>query len=193
MTDPVIHTGDTICVCLSEPGEEHARDCPRLAPHPSAPGAARERETLESRLRAIVEYKAAWKRDPSGQFETIAEQFYRETGLLAPGKSVPPAMGNQDESQRRQQWDAFTARLSDERDATILEAADALAARPAVPVGQAFKAGYHCRWHREVGAYCFDPAMSPGDPDGAYAAWLASRPTGRWWGIPPAAAQEPQL
>lgn len=35
----------------------------------------------------------------------------------------------------------------------------------------AFKAGYHCRWHREQGEYCFDPAMSPGDPDGAYAAW----------------------
>lgn len=37
---------------------------------------------------------------------------------------------------------------------------------------QAFKAGYHCRWHREQGVYCFDPMMSPGDPDGAYQAWL---------------------
>jgi deoxycytidylate deaminase len=39
----------------------------------------------------------------------------------------------------------------------------------------AFKAGYHCRWHRDQGSYCFDPAMSPGDPDGAYAAWLNQR------------------
>ena len=37
---------------------------------------------------------------------------------------------------------------------------------------RAFKAGYHCRWHREQGEYCFDPAMSPGDPDGAFQAWL---------------------
>jgi hypothetical protein len=37
---------------------------------------------------------------------------------------------------------------------------------------RAFKAGYHCRWHREQGSYCFDPTMSPGDPEGAYAAWL---------------------
>ena len=39
----------------------------------------------------------------------------------------------------------------------------------------AFRAGYHCRWHKEQGAYCFDPAMSPGDPDGAYTAWLRER------------------
>jgi hypothetical protein len=37
---------------------------------------------------------------------------------------------------------------------------------------RAFQAGYHCRWHRDQGFYCFDPAMSPGDPEGAYAAWL---------------------
>jgi hypothetical protein len=45
------------------------------------------------------------------------------------------------------------------------------AASPA-DIEQAFKAGYHCRWHRQQGLYCFDPAMSPGDPDGAYQAWL---------------------
>ena len=84
--------------------------------------------TLAERLRAIVEYKAAWKRDPSGSFERIAEQFYAETGLLAPGKSVPPAMGGYDEAERQQRWDEFTARLSAERDATILEAADVLTA-----------------------------------------------------------------
>lgn len=76
---------------------------------------------------AIVEYKAAWKRDPSGQFEKLAEQFYRETGLLAPGKSVPVEM-YQDEAERRQRWDEFTARLSAERDETIREAAAALPA-----------------------------------------------------------------
>jgi hypothetical protein len=38
-------------------------------------------------------------------------------------------------------------------------------------IEQAFKAGYHCRWHKDQGYYCFDPAMSPGDPDGAFRAW----------------------
>jgi hypothetical protein len=42
---------------------------------------------------------------------------------------------------------------------------------PGEAVEAAFRAGYHCRWHKEQGAYCFDPAMSPGDPDGAFAAW----------------------
>jgi hypothetical protein len=41
-------------------------------------------------------------------------------------------------------------------------------------VEAAFKAGYHCRWHRDTGRYNFDPAMAPGDPDGAYTAWLAA-------------------
>ena len=40
---------------------------------------------------------------------------------------------------------------------------------------EAFKAGYHCRWHNEQGFYRFDPAMSPGDPDGAYRAWLVDK------------------
>jgi hypothetical protein len=37
---------------------------------------------------------------------------------------------------------------------------------------RAFKAGYHCQWVRDESRYIFDPAMKPGDPDGAYNAWL---------------------
>jgi hypothetical protein len=63
------------------------------------------------------------------------------------------------------------------------EAIDAAAPVPCAAspadLEKAFKAGYHCRWHRQQGLYCFDPAMSPGDPDGAYQAWLTwSRATG---------------
>lgn len=39
---------------------------------------------------------------------------------------------------------------------------------------EAFTAGYHCRWHKERGVYSFDPQMAPGDPDGAFRAWLQS-------------------
>lgn len=42
-------------------------------------------------------------------------------------------------------------------------------------IEEAFKAGYHCRWHKETGKYNFDPAMAPGDPDGAYLDWLLYR------------------
>ncbi len=37
---------------------------------------------------------------------------------------------------------------------------------------QAFRGGYHCQWIKDDRRYIFDPAMSPGDPDGAFRAWL---------------------
>ena len=39
-------------------------------------------------------------------------------------------------------------------------------------IEQAFKAGYHCQWLKDEMRYIFDPEMSPGDPDGAFRAWL---------------------
>lgn len=45
-------------------------------------------------------------------------------------------------------------------------------------IEEAFKAGYHCRWHKELGEYYFDPAMSPGDPEGAYWAWMLKQRDG---------------
>lgn len=44
-------------------------------------------------------------------------------------------------------------------------------------VREAFNAGYHCNWDR--GKYRFDPAMRPGDPDGAYWAWWQQTRPGR--------------
>ena len=38
----------------------------------------------------------------------------------------------------------------------------------------AFKAGYCCQWVQGACIYIFDPAMKPGDPDGAFNAWKAS-------------------
>jgi hypothetical protein len=37
---------------------------------------------------------------------------------------------------------------------------------------EGFKAGYHCQWIRSEMRYIFDPAIKPGDPDGAFKAWL---------------------
>jgi hypothetical protein len=44
------------------------------------------------------------------RFERDAELFYRETGLMAPGKSMPLEMWNtQTEDERRAKWDAWCA------------------------------------------------------------------------------------
>lgn len=51
-------------------------------------------------------------------------------------------------------------------------------------IEEAFRAGYHCQWVRPVkneqghwtgGIYIFDPLLKPGDPGGAYLAWLFHR------------------
>jgi hypothetical protein len=43
------------------------------------------------------------------RFEVQAERFYCETGLMAPGRSVPLEM-RQDESERARAWAAFQLR-----------------------------------------------------------------------------------
>jgi len=40
----------------------------------------------------------------TARYERHAEAFYRETGLMAPGKSVPAEMGWQDEERRHREW-----------------------------------------------------------------------------------------
>lgn len=37
-----------------------------------------------------------------------------------------------------------------------------------------FRAGYHCQWIKNERRYIFDPLMKPGDPEGAYKAFLWS-------------------
>jgi hypothetical protein len=41
------------------------------------------------------------------RFERIASAFYRETGLLAPGKDAPAAGGQPDHEERRARFDAW--------------------------------------------------------------------------------------
>lgn len=44
------------------------------------------------------------------RFERLAEEFYKETRMMAPGKSVPDAFGPQDEEKRWEMWCAFVAK-----------------------------------------------------------------------------------
>jgi hypothetical protein len=58
----------------------------------------------------------------------------------------------------------------------VTEALDPLISAEAnALIETAFKAGYHCRWQRDGMRYTFDPALAPGDPEGAYAAWRKER------------------
>lgn len=55
------------------------------------------------------------------RFERLAEAFYRDTGLLAPGKDAPAAGGQPDDDVRRERYDAWIdARLSAARSALLL-------------------------------------------------------------------------
>lgn len=43
------------------------------------------------------------------RFELLAEQFYRETGIMAPGKSAPLGMYCPDEDERHRAWSEWLA------------------------------------------------------------------------------------
>lgn len=42
------------------------------------------------------------------QYEEMASRFYKETGMLAPGKSLPPELATQEYNDRRgPAWESF--------------------------------------------------------------------------------------
>ncbi len=77
------------------------------------------------------------------------------------------------------EWCDYDMEIEASKRAFAIAAALLKAAPPAEgpTIEQAFKAGYHCQWIRAGHRYIFDPAMKPGDPDGAFDAWLAALPT----------------
>lgn len=87
----------------------------------------REREELIARLMAL---SGRYDMTATERYEADAEAFYRETGYLSPGKDVPMAMGGQDERERRNAYDVWSAKRNQAQQAAILEAAAALASAP---------------------------------------------------------------
>lgn len=66
------------------------------------------RETLVDRLRR---YLSQSEMSHTERFDRSAERFYRETGFMAPGKSVPMEMaGGWDDDERGAAWDAWNTR-----------------------------------------------------------------------------------
>jgi hypothetical protein len=87
-----------------------------------------------SRADAIARFKEQIRLGAIGyseRFEAIAERFYRETGFLAPGKSVPLEMSSEDHEERRTAvWAAFQQRERETFYADLQFAIDVLAAAP---------------------------------------------------------------
>jgi hypothetical protein len=79
-------------------------------------------------LRRLEEQLVLCDMGYSERFDYQAEKFYRETGFMAPGKSVPLEMASsQQDSEREQAWRVFQDGLRDEWKATIREARDTIA------------------------------------------------------------------
>ncbi len=68
---------------------------------------ANRRDALRTALRLVL----ARCRDPNApageSYERVAEEFWRDTGLMAPGKSVPLAMGSQNPDEVRARFDEW--------------------------------------------------------------------------------------
>lgn len=88
----------------------------------------REREALIEKLMALAN---RYDMTATERYEADADAFYRETGYMSPGKDVPMAMGGQNERERRDAYDVWSAKRNQAQQAAILEAAAALAAPPA--------------------------------------------------------------
>jgi hypothetical protein len=98
---------------------------PTGSPRPQPDGAAQSRLSVE--LLAVLDEMRLWSESPSAAFERVAEQFYRETGFIAPGKSVPMEMAStQQDDRRRRAYDAWHFQRRELRHNTILESAEVI-------------------------------------------------------------------
>lgn len=84
---------------------------------------------LCAELIALLDEMRSWSDNPAGAFERVAEQFYRETGFIAPGKSVPMEMAaTQHNDLRQRAYEAWHLQRRELRHKTILDAAEAISA-----------------------------------------------------------------
>lgn len=97
------------------------------AQHARMAAAESREKALREALRHAVEW--FWGIKPESEtesFDRVAVEFYNETGIMRPGKSVPLAMNPPwTEEERRSAWDAWVKR---KRDALEAECRAALAA-----------------------------------------------------------------
>jgi hypothetical protein len=85
-------------------------------------------QALEQRLAAQIADWELWDSDPTAAYEKLADAFYRETGFIVPGKSLPTEMESVDhDARRRQRYQEWTDARKAERRQMFSEVLQALA------------------------------------------------------------------
>lgn len=103
-----------------------------LAARPSAAPASEEMGTsqiakLRDEFQQQLEEWELWDSDPTSAYEQLAERFYRETGLMAPGKSQPREMYSAEQDARRtQRYHEWTQARKEQRRAMMRRVLDTL-------------------------------------------------------------------
>ena len=86
---------------------------------------------LHERLRLFANRS---EQSAAERFESDSEDFYRETGYIAPGRSVPLAMDGVDfDERRRVKWAEWCAEKQRVYTAALREAADAIESATVAP------------------------------------------------------------
>jgi hypothetical protein len=87
---------------------------------------------IADRLQQVLEEMQSWSANPTQAFDDAAEAFYRETGIIAPGKSVPLEMGAMwTDEERKQRYEAWHHNRRVDRHNTVREAVAELRRRRA--------------------------------------------------------------
>lgn len=68
----------------------------------------------------LIEWFATWSQDPTAHYEDEAERFYRDTGMMAPGKSEPPDFSTHTMEERYTAWRAWCLGRNAAKDAATL-------------------------------------------------------------------------
>lgn len=70
---------------------------------------------LAAEMREFLDAELLYDNNPTASFEKLAEQFYDETHMMAPGKSVPLEMPTPGDEERQQAWRAWTQKRRRQR------------------------------------------------------------------------------
>lgn len=86
------------CIACGEPLGDMCPECATVGT--TTPTKPADRKVIE----AAREILRRWDLGPSELYEEDAAAFQRDTGLMAPGKDVPAAIGSDDHERRSAAW-----------------------------------------------------------------------------------------
>lgn len=88
----------------------------------------RTAEQIAADLEAFADFSRLWRESPSEWHDATADAFYRDTGMMAPGKSQPMEMGGDDYAARSLAWVQWLTAKRKTHEADCLRAAALLRA-----------------------------------------------------------------